>query len=115
MLQEFEPVRPWLFDLRQPISSMETTDGQEQELKVAVWHTVERIAKAEAQKSGKQVTPDFVASLSNVVFEQISTMALDLEAFAKHAKRSTISMEDVKMCARRNDDLAHHGFGRGNC
>lgn len=32
-------------------------------------------------------------------------MAQDLEAFAKHAKRTVVSMEDVKLCARKNDTL----------
>ncbi|KAG1254035.1 hypothetical protein G6F68_011051 [Rhizopus microsporus] len=32
-------------------------------------------------------------------------MAQDLESFAKHGRRSVISMEDVKLCARRNDTL----------
>ncbi|KAI9016548.1 hypothetical protein CLU79DRAFT_763220 [Phycomyces nitens] len=32
-------------------------------------------------------------------------MGLDLEAFARHAKRSTISIDDVKLCARRNTGL----------
>ncbi|KAI9478851.1 MAG: kinetochore component CENP-S-domain-containing protein [Benjaminiella poitrasii] len=82
-------------------------DNQEQkkQLLFAVWHSVNEIAKQEAQTLGKEVSETFVTSLAEIVFDQMQTMALDLEAFASHSKRSVISMEDVKLCARRNDTL----------
>ncbi|CAO3642765.1 unnamed protein product [Cunninghamella echinulata] len=39
------------------------------------------------------------------VAESQKITGLDVEAFTKHAHRSTISMDDVLLCARRNDDL----------
>ena len=32
----------------------------------------------------------------------------DLEAFAKHAKRSTVQADDVKLLVRRNKGLVSH-------
>ncbi|KAI8144125.1 kinetochore component CENP-S-domain-containing protein [Fennellomyces sp. T-0311] len=78
---------------------------EEERLKMAIWQTVDEIAQQEARKIGKTVSSTFVSSLADVVYVQIGEMALDLEAFAKHAKRAVISMEDVKLCARRNDSL----------
>ncbi|KAI7901818.1 kinetochore component CENP-S-domain-containing protein [Cokeromyces recurvatus] len=82
-------------------------DNQEQkkQLLFAVWNSVNKITKQEAHALGKEVSENFVTSLAEVVFDQMQTMAIDLEAFAGHSKRSVISMEDVKLCARRNDSL----------
>ncbi|CAO3689013.1 unnamed protein product [Umbelopsis vinacea] len=86
---------------------MAETDNQDQQqrLKSAVWYTVGRIAEAEAENIGKTASPQFIASLADVVYKQIETLALDVDMFARHGKRSTVSMEDVKLCARRNDGL----------
>ncbi|KAM3589738.1 Phosphomannomutase 1 [Umbelopsis sp. WA50703] len=78
---------------------------QQQRLKSAVWYTVGRIAEVEAENTGKTASAQFIASLADVVYKQMETLALDVEMFARHGKRSTISMEDVKLCARRNDGL----------
>ncbi|CAO3632369.1 unnamed protein product [Mucor hiemalis] len=58
-----------------------------------------------AQELGKTATPGFTASLAEILYSQMITMANNLESFASHGKRSVISMEDVKLCARRNDSL----------
>ncbi|GAB5590912.1 Centromere protein S [Umbelopsis nana] len=94
---------------------------QQQRLKSAVWYTVGRIAEAEgivvlphseslgSENTGKTASPQFIASLADVVYKQMETLAMDVEMFARHAKRSTVSMDDVKvgvvLCARRNDGL----------
>ncbi|KAJ2221410.1 MHF histone-fold complex component, partial [Coemansia sp. RSA 485] len=57
------------------------------------------------QATGTRFSATFVDALSQVVFAQAETVGADLECFAKHAKRAKISTEDVKLCARRNDDL----------
>ncbi|KAI8087691.1 kinetochore component CENP-S-domain-containing protein [Gilbertella persicaria] len=80
-------------------------DDQKQQLLTAIWYSVNEIAKHEAQSLGKEVSEAFVASLAEIVLEQMQTMAMDLEAFATHARRAVISMDDVKLCARRNDSL----------
>ena len=64
----------------------------------------------------------FLAFLWHRVFRHCAvlptpgTVATDMELFAKHAKRSNISMEDVKLVARRSEGKycsktsAHHPF-----
>ncbi|KAG2229681.1 hypothetical protein INT48_007780 [Thamnidium elegans] len=69
-----------------------------QKLMAAVWQSVRTIVEEEANKLGKEVSPTFTSSLAEVVYSQ-------MEAFASHGKRAGISMEDVKLCARRNDSL----------
>ncbi|KAI9243724.1 kinetochore component CENP-S-domain-containing protein [Phascolomyces articulosus] len=80
-------------------------EGGQQGLQLAIWEAVNQIAEQEAAKIGKTVSNEFVASLADVVYKQAEIMATDLESFARHGKRSTISMEDVKLCARRNESL----------
>ncbi|OBZ87936.1 Centromere protein S [Choanephora cucurbitarum] len=80
-------------------------DDQKQELMTAVWYSVSEIAKQEALSQGKTLSDAYIASLAEIVFEQMQIMANDLESFATHARRAVISMDDVKLCARRNDSL----------
>lgn len=40
-----------------------------------------------------------------MTFRQCENFAKDLEMFARHAKRSTINTEDVKLLARRSNSL----------
>lgn len=39
------------------------------------------------------------------IFCRIGILARDLEAFAKHAKRTKVTTDDVILCARRNPFL----------
>ncbi|KAI8645863.1 kinetochore component CENP-S-domain-containing protein [Parasitella parasitica] len=80
-------------------------DQKQQKLHAAVWHQVDQIVKEQARQLRKDASEAFVASLAEILMAQIQTMATDLEAFAIHGKRATISMEDVKLCSRRNDSL----------
>lgn len=81
-------------------------DQPHQRLQAAIWHQVNEIVKDQvARHLNKDVSEAFVASLAEVVMTQMQTMATDLEAFAVHGKRAVISMEDVKLCARRNNSL----------
>lgn len=40
-----------------------------------------------------------------MVWAQIESVAQDLESFAKHAGRATVTTEDVLLLCRRNDAL----------
>ncbi|KAI8069671.1 kinetochore component CENP-S-domain-containing protein [Gongronella butleri] len=75
------------------------------ELQAAVMAMVNDIVKETTSELAISSTPAFVAALSDVVYQQMVTLGMDAEAFAKHARRSTINMEDILLCARRNDDL----------
>ncbi|KAG1122957.1 hypothetical protein G6F42_010995 [Rhizopus arrhizus] len=111
-------------DFEEDEQSQDQDRQQQQKLQTAIWHQVNEIVKdqgitsvvdstnistnAESTVSRhlrKDVSEAFVASLAEVVMTQMQTMATDLEAFAGHGKRAVISMEDVKLCSRRNDSL----------
>ncbi|KAI8971557.1 kinetochore component CENP-S-domain-containing protein [Mycotypha africana] len=81
-------------------------DQHTQQLLIALWQSVKAIAKEEANSLNKDVSDAFTAALTETLFDQIQTMAIDLEAFASHnSRRAVINMEDVKLCARRNESL----------
>lgn len=64
------------------------------------------------QKIGEENRREFsrqtVAAIAETTFRQCDIFAKDLEAFARHAKRSTVSAEDVKLLARRSTALSNH-------
>ncbi|KAF9352856.1 hypothetical protein BGX26_009354 [Mortierella sp. AD094] len=43
------------------------------------------------------ITPQLIASLAELVYAQAETLGRDLETFSKHAKRSTVNVDDVKV------------------
>ena len=44
-------------------------------------------------------------ALTQLTFEYSQMLSRDLVAFSKHANRKTITLDDVKLCLRRNDNL----------
>ncbi|KAF9126006.1 hypothetical protein BGW39_006998 [Mortierella sp. 14UC] len=80
-------------------------EGPRERLKAAVWYTVGEICNAEKEKLNVAITPQLIASLAEIVYAQAETLGKDLEMFARHAKRSTINADDVKLAARRNASL----------
>lgn len=50
-------------------------------------------------------TPQFTNALAQLVFDQTTSVGTDMESFSRHAKRKTISVDDVLMICRRNDGL----------
>ncbi|EDN03232.1 conserved hypothetical protein [Histoplasma capsulatum var. duboisii H88] len=74
----------------------------EERLKSALWLEIGRIVDDETIKLGVDATPQFIGALMEMVWAQIGQ---DLEAFAKHAGRSTINLSDVMLLARRNEGL----------
>ena len=77
----------------------------EQELKAAVGLTVSDICSELKSELGLDFSPEVVAALTELTLEKNKRSAEDLEAFAQHAKRSTVSVEDVKLLTRRNAAL----------
>lgn len=82
-----------------------------QHLKASLWHKVGTLVSIETQKLSKQhdtpinATPQFIAALTEMVWTQVENVAIDLEAFARHAGRTTVSTDDVLLIARRNEAL----------
>ena len=64
--------------------------------------TVSDICSELRTELGLDFSPQVVAALTELTVEKTKRSAQDLEAFAQHAKRSTVSVEDVKLLTRRN-------------
>ncbi|XP_062517913.1 centromere protein S-like [Corticium candelabrum] len=98
------------------VSDGETDRGEDleyrQRLKAAVHYTVgkicEEVTLSGFAASGTKFSRQYIAMLSETTFKQCETLATDLESFAKHARRSTVNSEDVKLSARRNESLRQH-------
>ena len=67
--------------------------------------TVSDICSELKSELGLEFSPEVVAALTELSLEKNRRSAEDLEAFAQHAKRSTITVEDVKLLTRRNAAL----------
>ncbi|KAL2004017.1 hypothetical protein VTN02DRAFT_1080 [Thermoascus thermophilus] len=86
-------------------SDQEESIALEERLKSALWLSIGKIVDEETIKLGVNATPQFIGALTEMVWAQIETVSQDLEAFAKHAGRSTINVSDVMLLARRNEGL----------
>eukprot|EP00920_Eleutheroschizon_duboscqi_P027329 GHVT01066908.1.p1 GENE.GHVT01066908.1~~GHVT01066908.1.p1 ORF type:complete len:140 (-),score=15.65 GHVT01066908.1:393-812(-) len=79
-----------------------------QRLKAAVHYTVGKICEDEAADLDVTFSRQFIAVLAEATFKQCQVMAKDLEQFAKHAKRTTINADDVKLLIRKSPALLDH-------
>ncbi|KAI8359451.1 kinetochore component CENP-S-domain-containing protein [Mortierella sp. GBAus27b] len=86
-------------------------EGPRERLKAAVWYTVGEICETQKGELNVVITPQLIASLAELVYTQAESLGKDLEMFAKHAKRSTVNVDDVKLAARRNARL-HEVIGQ---
>ncbi|EEC11431.1 putative centromere protein S [Ixodes scapularis] len=85
--------------------SREDRLSREMCLKAAVHYTVGQITEAVGQAEGTVVGRPVVAALTELVWKHAARTAADLEALAKHAKRATVSVDDVLLSARHNATL----------
>ncbi|CBK21124.2 uncharacterized protein [Blastocystis hominis] len=69
--------------------------------KKSIYYTVANIAAHEGSTGHYEVKNDAVAALCELVLYFSESLAKDLEAFAAHAKRATVSPSDVRLAARR--------------
>nr|XP_009669954.1 PREDICTED: centromere protein S [Struthio camelus australis] len=76
-----------------------------QRLKAAVHYTVGCLCQDVAEDRDMQFSKQAIAAISEITFRQCENFAKDLEMFARHAKRSTVTAEDVKLLARRSNSL----------
>lgn len=70
----------------------------------AVGQTCQEIADKEQISFQKKV----LAVMTEAAWKYSEMMARDLELFAQHARRNTISVEDVKMVARKSPKLVRY-------
>jgi len=76
-----------------------------QRLRAALELTVSDILGEVGTQHEVQFSRQFSAILSELVVDKVGRSAEDLEAFAQHAKRTTITSEDVSLLTRRNSEL----------
>ncbi|KAG6440618.1 hypothetical protein O3G_MSEX001390 [Manduca sexta] len=76
-----------------------------QRTRAALYRDVKSICTETCHFLGLDVTKPAMEIVAELVYKKISVYGTDLEAFAKHAKRSTINDQDVKLLARRNPSL----------
>ncbi|XP_067362216.1 centromere protein S isoform X1 [Channa argus] len=81
-------------------------DETQQRLKAAVHYTVGRLCQKLSKDHRREFSRQVIAAIAETTFRQCDIFAKDLEAFARHAKRSTVSTEDVKLLARRSTALS---------
>ena len=94
------------WDLSQLMSEQKESQD-EQQLKLAVYLAVSKMVDRELPFVDGRViaSPSYVASLVELVYNQIINLGEDLELFANHADRSTIRPADLYMVCRKNDLL----------
>ncbi|KAK1599476.1 kinetochore component CENP-S-domain-containing protein [Colletotrichum navitas] len=80
-------------------------EDERERLKAALWFAVGKIVDEESIKQGCNATPQFIGALTEMVWAQIESVAGDLESFSRHARRSTVTTDDVVLLARKNPDL----------
>ncbi|KAK5112098.1 hypothetical protein LTR62_004440 [Meristemomyces frigidus] len=90
------------------MAGLQVDDAQQKEenLKAALWYNIGQTVDAVTLSQDLNATPHFIGGLSEMCWAQIETIAQDLEAFAKHAGRTTINVDDVVLLGRRNEGLA---------
>lgn len=76
-------------------------------LKSAVYLGVAKAVEQQVSMLGQDTaaTPAFVASLVDLVYNQLVLVGQDLELFSRHADRSTILPVDMYLLTRRNNTL----------
>ncbi|CAF1103470.1 unnamed protein product [Adineta steineri] len=74
-------------------------------LKAALHAACGKICEQLQTQSNVTVDKQVVAAIGDITFQQIGTFCQDLDAFAKHGKRTTINTDDVRLLCRRNPGL----------
>lgn len=83
------------------------SDERKQEIKAALWLAVGKISDQTCTEDlpGVTASSNFIAALTEYVWEQSQTLAMDLEAFAVHRGSTVIETKDILLYTRRNDAL----------
>ncbi|XP_063826028.1 centromere protein S-like [Ostrinia nubilalis] len=79
-----------------------------QKIQATLHRDVRAICTETCHFLGLEITKPAMEIIAELVHKKLSVYGADLEAFAKHAKRSTINAEDVKLLVRRNPSLKAH-------
>ncbi|KAJ5643469.1 apoptosis-inducing TAF9-like domain 1 family protein [Penicillium longicatenatum] len=86
-------------------NEQEAGQNQAERLKIELYDCVSKIVDEETLKLDAMATPQFTNALLELAWSHLESAVVDVEAFAKHAGRSTVTPADVLMLCRRNDGL----------
>ena len=82
--------------------AIEQREAKLRKMKDLLQYHVAKICEQEGEDIGLRVSRRCSAVLADVVFDHATTIASDLEMFAKHARRATVNTDDVLLCVRKN-------------
>lgn len=74
------------------------------QLKGKLWYCLEQQVKGELPPN-INYSPKFINALVELCFTQLVDVGGDLEAFARHAGRETIVVDDLMLMLRKSKDL----------
>lgn len=77
----------------------------EQMVRQSIHNSAKAIIKELGEKLGVEFDQNAQSIIAELTYKRLLIYGSDLEAFQKHAKRSTITADDVKLLVRRNDSL----------
>ncbi|XP_026866726.2 centromere protein S isoform X1 [Electrophorus electricus] len=86
---------------------MDDKEAYSQRLKAAVHYTVGRLCQNAVADCEMEVSRQAIAAIAETTFRQCDIFAKELEAFARHAKRHTVTTDDVKLLARKSTALSN--------
>ncbi|KAF7243795.1 hypothetical protein EG68_10081 [Paragonimus skrjabini miyazakii] len=75
------------------------------EHKAELHYSCTKLAEEIAEKQGCAIGLDIVCLVTELLFRFYQVLATDLECFAKHARRTTVNVDDVLCFVRRNPQL----------
>ncbi|KAJ9601598.1 hypothetical protein L9F63_000252 [Diploptera punctata] len=79
--------------------------NHEEKLRVTIHSDVHKISKEVAEQINMELDELSTSLIAELIWKKMKVISQDLEQFAKHAKRTTINAEDVKLLVRRNPSL----------
>ncbi|XP_077295945.1 centromere protein S-like [Arctopsyche grandis] len=83
----------------------------QQKLRLTLQRDVQAICQEACQILELDIQDHAVDLIAELAWNNLQVYATDLEQFAKHAKRSTINTEDIKLLVRRNSTLKSYVTG----
>ncbi|XP_021927434.1 centromere protein S-like isoform X1 [Zootermopsis nevadensis] len=81
--------------------------SHEEKLRLSVLRDVSKICQEVGGQIKMELEKDVINLIGELIWKKMRVISQDLEHFAKHAKRTTINAEDVKLLTRRNPSLVN--------
>ncbi|XP_050294133.1 centromere protein S-like [Anthonomus grandis grandis] len=78
---------------------------KEQKMKQHIYTYSKNISNEVGEHFNMTFETDALHLIAEMAYKKLNLYGADLEAFGKHAKRSVINVDDVKLLVRRNESL----------